>query len=203
VAPGEALELPDVAYARGPCALTGRVIDQDDRAVGGIAIVCGSATTGTDADGRFLFEALFPASYDLWIGPSGTVGYRAVFADPSWWASLKVDLTASPARLDLGTIPIRRDRLFTVNGRLECGDARELGTLVLEVAQLANAPGQALVSAERVRFDRTTGAFEFHCLPSEEIRELQFVVTRGPTELARVPVRPVADESVELVIPVR
>lgn len=203
VAPGQTLELGDIHFQGGPCAILGRVIDQDERPVGGIAIVCvGAMQTGTRADGTFLLENLQPGSYSLWVGPARP-GFRRIFADEQWWHSVKPDLTDGTRTLDLGEIRVERARLFELRGHLETDPALyPLDELRLSIEGLP-ARSYSPAPPVPVRLDRATGTFEFWFDPQAGPRDLTLVVSRRDQDLVRLAVRAVADARVELVVPVR
>lgn len=202
VRPGESLALPDTVFTKGSGSVRGRVIDQDGRALEGIAIVCGSIVGGTEADGSFRLDGLEPGSSTLWIAPSGFTGYRRIFAREDSWVSLPID-PAAPAEIDLGTLRIERDRLFEVHGLVVLEDpSTALEDLTLVITPLAADPAAPPAAPREIRPDPGTGAFTWWTAP-EGLREVLFVVRQGDVERARASAWPAPDASIELRIPVR
>jgi len=221
-APGEDLDLGVLVFQHGSRSVRGLVVDQRGAPVTGIAIACSGGTVATDEEGRFRFDGLPAKRLSLWIAHPSIRGYRRVFANPNWWVTAEADLTTE-SDLDLGTIPIETDPLARVIGHLNA-ESSPFPLAVLQVTveyptrlpvTFLDAAGRTVVDesvepglpGEHVHYDPESGTFTLTCLPLPEDGPgglpLLFTVRHAGTQLARVPVSVLPEETRTLHVPLR
>ncbi|MFT5287587.1 MAG: hypothetical protein ACI8TQ_003775 [Planctomycetota bacterium] len=145
--------VPDIIAGVGGHVAFGRVIDQDEKPVSGVLVVCHESEflinplrlmARTDADGRFRIGRLPRSDFTLDIGQPDALDSSdrvpvATLATPIWFKTLDAD-----EEVDIGEIRVHNNHPFslTVNADIEAAWAADQGlgfdNLLIDVRRLSD-----------------------------------------------------------------